>query len=43
MYKADLVDIAIEDLRTNMVQMFKDIGSGAKSVREAYKIWSRIG
>ena len=35
--KADLVDIAIEDLRTNMVQMFKDIGSGAKSVGEAYK------
>ena len=34
--KAELVETGIENLRGNMVQMFKDIGSGAKSVGEAY-------
>ena len=35
--KSDLVNTGIENLRTNMVQMFKDIGSGAKSVGDAYR------
>ena len=35
--KSDLVNTGVENLRTNMVQMFKDIGSGAKSVGDAYR------
>lgn len=37
---SDLMDIGIEGARTGMVQLFKDIGSGAESANEAWKKFS---
>ena len=37
---ADLVDIGLDQTRSGMKQLFKDIGSGAKSAKEA---WSDFG